>query len=77
MLFIVLKKSANLILDMLLISVMLIKKNTCIQQIYIYIYYTDIGLSFASSNIIKARLNNFDRYPIFRVEYLFYRPPKS
>ena len=62
MLFIVLKKSANLILDMLLISVMLIKKNTCIQQIYICIYYTDIGLSFASSNIIKARLNNFSDF---------------
>ena len=32
-------------------------------------------ISKASSNIIKARLNNF-RYPIFRVEYLFYRLPK-
>ena len=31
--------------------------------------FDDIRLSFASSNIIKARLNNF-RYPIFLVEYL-------
>ena len=40
MLFIVLKKSANLILDMLLISVMLIKKtNVYNKYTYIYILY--------------------------------------
>ena len=37
--------------------------------------FDDIRRSEAESNIIKARLNNF-RYPIFRVEYLFYRLPK-